>query len=210
MLPANGPNGEAKGRTSASAVEAGRVLQARADLVAAENEWRLLVRRLHSEGYTDVKPEVRTAQPRMSFLKMLTRQMDPRDRWLALLASMVCFVGIMNAMLMSVHERVHEIGTMKCLGALESFIIKLYFLESPFVGMVGTLLGIGVGFVLSMARAGWAFGFGPVFEYFDFEGALFSALGTLLIGSALSVGAAIVPAVSAARKDPIEAMRVEE
>lgn len=210
VLQANGPNKEAKARTSAGPLQAWRVLQARADLVAAENEWRLLVRRLHNEGYTNVKPEVRTAQPRLSFLKMLTRQMDPKDRWLALLASLVCFVGIMNAMLMSVHERVHEIGTMKCLGALESFIVKLYFLESSFVGMVGTLMGILVGFVLSMLRAASAFGFGPIFKYFDFEGALLSALGTLLIGSALSVGAAIVPAVSAARKDPVEAMRVEE
>ncbi|MCK4402075.1 ABC transporter permease, partial [bacterium] len=44
--------------------------------------------------------------------------------WLVVLSLMVCVVGIANAMLMSVTERYKEIGTMKCLGALDRFIIK--------------------------------------------------------------------------------------
>ena len=187
-------------------------LRARADMVRSENEWTLLWRNLQKEGYTDVELEITAteAPPRLSYLNMLLRHMDPRDRWLALLAALVCFVGILNAMLMSVHERFREIGTMKCLGALESFIVKLYFLESSFIGMVGTLIGIVIGFILSMVRAMSAFGITTVYENFDFGGAMLSAFGTLLIGSFLSVGAAIFPARSAAKMDPVVAMRVDE
>ena len=187
-----------------------RLAKSRADRLAAETEWQLLWRKLQAEGYTDVKAEFTEAPEETSFLRTLATQMDPRDRWLAALAALVCFVGILNAMLMSVHERFREIGTMKCLGALESFIVKLYFLESSFIGMVGTLIGIGIGFLLSLGRAMAAFGFGTVLRYFDFRGACLSALGTLLIGSLLSVAAAYFPARAAARMDPVEAMRVEE
>jgi len=187
------------------------ILRTKADVVRAETEWELLSRKLKKEA--DVEAEIKPGTPpppRMGFVDMLVKQMDARSRWLALLAALVCFVGIWNAMLMSVHERFREIGTMKCLGALESFIVKLYFLESAFIGMAGTLIGIFIGFLLSMVQALSAFGFGAVFANYDFTGALFSAVGTLLIGSLLSVGAAIFPAMSAAKMDPVVAMRVDE
>jgi len=199
-------------KTGPAAEAEWRKLQTKAAVVRAENEWQLLARKLAAEGYADVKPEIttRVKPERLSFVGMLLRQMDPRDKWLALLAALVCFVGIWNAMLMSVHERFREIGTMKCLGALESFIIKLYFLESSFIGMVGTMLGIVIGFLLSMVRAVSAFGFTTVFKNFSLADVLLSALGTLIVGSLLSIGAAIFPARSAAKMDPVEAMRVDE
>ena len=43
---------------------------------------------------------------------------------------LVCTVGITNSMLMAVTERFKEIGTMKCLGALDSFVVVLFMLES--------------------------------------------------------------------------------
>jgi FtsX-like permease family protein len=195
-----------------AALKKWRVAQATADYRLERLKWSLLVRQLKDEGHDieDKVDELTAVPAKPSYTEIVTTYMAPRDKWLALLASLVCFVGIMNAMLMSVHERFREIGTMKCLGALESFIVKLYFLESAFIGMVGTLLGIATGFLLSMVRAMIAFGPAVVFENFDLTGALLSALGTLLIGSLLSVGAAIFPAMSAAKMDPIEAMRVDE
>src|SRR5205823_11951957 len=64
-----------------------------------------------------------------------------QSRWIVGLALMVAFVGILNAMLMSVTERFREIGTMKCLGALDGFIVRLFLLESLFQGVVGAVLG---------------------------------------------------------------------
>src|SRR5947199_172809 len=81
-----------------------------------------------------------------------------QTRWLIGLALLVAFVGILNAMLMSVTERFREIGTMKCLGALDGFIIKLFLLESAFQGVVGTVIGIVVGLLLSLAAATASYG----------------------------------------------------
>lgn len=64
-----------------------------------------------------------------------------RNTWLAGLSILVATVGIANSVLMSVTERFREIGTMKCLGALDSFVVRLFFLESAFAGMIGSAVG---------------------------------------------------------------------
>ena len=131
-----------------------------------------------------------------------------QTRWVIGLALLVAFVGILNAMLMSVTERFREIGTMKCLGALDSFIVKLFLLESLFQGVVGTAAGILVGVSVSFISATISYG-GATF-YHLLTGQIFWNLGiTLVVGMALSVGGAILPALQAARMEPIAAMRVE-
>src|SRR5687768_6986949 len=79
-------------------------------------------------------------------------------RWLTGLALLVALVGILNAMLMSVTERYREIGTMKCLGALDSFIVKLFLIESLFQGVVGTIVGVVMGLALSMISLSSSYG----------------------------------------------------
>src|SRR5207253_7391546 len=81
-----------------------------------------------------------------------------QHRWLIGLALLVAFVGILNAMLMSVTERFREIGTMKCLGALDGFIVKLFLIESLFQGVVGTILGVLVGLGLSLLSLASTYG----------------------------------------------------
>jgi len=141
---------------------------------------------------------------------------DPEDiasnrtqtRWLLGLALMVAFVGILNAMLMSVTERFREIGTMKCLGALDGFIIKLFLIESLFQGVVGTLVGIALGLLLSMAGMTSSY-HGYAWKNFPALGILMAAAICLLVGVGLTVAGAVYPAWQAARMQPIEAMRVE-
>jgi predicted lysophospholipase L1 biosynthesis ABC-type transport system permease subunit len=131
-----------------------------------------------------------------------------QTRWLLGLALLVAFVGILNAMLMSVTERFREIGTMKCLGALDGFIVKLFLIESLFQGVVGTVIGIAVGLGLSLAAAATTYG-GYAFKNLPY-GQLISAIAiSLLIGIGLTVAGAVYPAWQAARMQPIEAMRVE-
>ncbi|GEM_PF-2335967 len=69
-----------------------------------------------------------------------------RLSWLVILSLLVCVVGITNSMLMSVTERIREIGTMKCLGALDGFIVKLFVIESSLHGIFGTMVGVILGF----------------------------------------------------------------
>ena len=129
-----------------------------------------------------------------------------KQTWLISLSLLVCVVGIANAMLMSVTERYREIGTMKCLGALDSFIIKLFLLESTFQGVAGTLVGIVVGLVMTMMLALIDYGM-FVFQYFPTGGILRSTLAAIVSGTLLSLIGAMLPAYKAAKMEPVEAMR---
>lgn len=131
-----------------------------------------------------------------------------QNRWLLSLALLVAFVGILNAMLMSVTERFREIGTMKCLGALDSFIIRLFLLESLFQGIVGTVIGIAIGLVLALLSLTTTYG--PIaLHNLPAARLLFDTLLCFIIGLTLTIGGALYPARQAARMQPIEAMRVE-
>jgi hypothetical protein len=131
-----------------------------------------------------------------------------RQIWLITLSLLVCGVGITNAMLMSVTERYREIGTMKCLGALDSFIVKLFLLEASFQGLIGTVAGVIVGFLLSFVISLASYG-GAVTHYFP-VGRILGFVGlSVLIGLALSVLGAVLPATKAAKMEPVEAMRAE-
>jgi len=131
-----------------------------------------------------------------------------QHRWLITLALLVAFVGILNAMLMSVTERFREIGTMKCLGALDSFIVKLFLIESLFQGVVGTVVGVVVGLGLSLLSLSVTYG---KLAWTDLPFAQLTAATALClsIGIGLTVAAAVYPAWQAAKMQPIEAMRVE-
>jgi len=143
------------------------------------------------------------------FVTDFLRQMSPTDKWLAILALLVCFVGIANAMFMTVQERFREIGTMKCLGALDSFIVKIFLIESASLGFIGTLFGIIIGLLLSTLRQLYVYGW-PALGYFPGLNVLLAALLAALVGLILSIAAALLPAQRAARMEPVEAMRVEE
>lgn len=131
-----------------------------------------------------------------------------QTRWVLGLALAVAFVGILNAMLMSVTERFREIGTMKCLGALDGFIVKLYLIESLFQGVAGTVVGAILGLALSIASASITFG---RFAWLNAPlGRIAAGVGVCVaIGVTLTVAGAVYPAWQAARMQPIEAMRVD-
>ena len=129
-----------------------------------------------------------------------------KQTWLISLSLLVCVVGIANAMLMSVTERFREIGTMKCLGALDSFIVKLFLLESTFQGIAGTTAGIIIGFALTFLLGLLDYG-GYVLDYFPLSKIAESAGFALVVGTSLSLIGAMLPAYRAAKMEPVEAMR---
>ena len=131
-----------------------------------------------------------------------------QTRWLVGLALLVAFAGILNAMLMSVTERFREIGTMKCLGALDSFIIKLFLIESLFQGGVGTVVGVLMGLLLSMASMSSSYGV-YAWKNVPWHSLIISVIICFCVGVGLTVAGAVYPAWQAARMQPIEAMRVE-
>lgn len=131
-----------------------------------------------------------------------------RQLWLVIMSLLVCTVGITNSMLMSVTERFKEIGTMKCLGALDIFVVELFLLESGLLGIVASFIGWLVGFIsialLAAVGHGWAMigkiGFLP----------LLGTLGkAMFFGVLLTVIATIPPAIRAAQMPPAMALRTE-
>lgn len=136
------------------------------------------------------------------------REAANRQTWLVIMSLLVCTVGITNSMLMSVTERYKEIGTMKCLGALDIFVVELFLLESGFLGVIASFMGWLIGFfsiyLIALASQGW-----------DVVGqiTLLQILGTLgkamAIGTFLTVVATIPPAIRAAKMPPAMALRTE-
>ncbi len=125
------------------------------------------------------------------------------------LTLLTSLVGIINAMLMAVSERVKEIGTLKCLGATDQFVVRAYFVESTIQGVCGSMIGLLVGLIVAVGVSFKTYGL-YTFSTFPVSGVLTSLLISLGAGAALSVSAAIIPAYMAARKQPVEALRVEE
>lgn len=136
-------------------------------------------------------------------------QQSDQEIWLMALSCVLCVVVIANTMLMSVSERVSEIGTLKCLGALDRFIVRMFLVESVFVGLAASAVGAVAGYLLTILQIGITLGFGPLLG-----GDLLTPLvaGVPIgvgAGTLITVVAAGYPAYVAARMKPVDAMRAE-
>ncbi|MDO8683095.1 MAG: FtsX-like permease family protein, partial [Armatimonadota bacterium] len=131
-----------------------------------------------------------------------------RQIWLVVMSLLVCTIGITNSMLMSVTERFKEIGTMKCLGALDKFVVELFLLESSMLGIAASFAGWLVGFGLMAAMAVATQGLGMLSQLSFME--VLRTLGIALVaGSTLTTIATIAPAIRASQMPPAAALRVE-
>jgi hypothetical protein len=134
---------------------------------------------------------------------------SPKQRWIIILSLLVCTVGIVNAQLMAVTERFREIGTMKCLGALDRFVLRLFILEAGMQGLAGAVAGSLAGAALALAGGVIRYGGPAVSQAAAADVAASIALSTG-IGIGLSLLGVFYPALVAARMQPVEAMRVEQ
>ena len=109
-------------------------------------------------------------------------------------------IGIMNILLVSVTERTREIGIRKALGASNIHIVWQFLIESLVMSLAGGIAGYFAGYIIAFSIARSFLTFDPVFGW--------SIVGASM-GTSLIVGLVfgLYPAILAARKNPIEALR---
>ena len=119
----------------------------------------------------------------------------------ALLALVVGGLSVVNTMLMAVSERVREIGLKKAVGAHFSHIVREYLAESVTIGLLAGLIGVLLGWgVTSLLNAG-----NPNLGLFLLTWRL--VILSLVFAIGLGAVAGIIPAMRAARMDPVRALR---
>jgi len=132
---------------------------------------------------------------------------------------LVAGVGIMNIMIISLMERTREIGIMKAIGMKDGTVLAIFLSESLIMGLVGTLSGIGFGYLLALGVNNLDLLGGMISS--ATEGTVMSGipstpiltttnlLSALFFGIAVSILFGIYPAWRASRLEPVDALRYE-
>jgi len=124
---------------------------------------------------------------------------------IASISIIVGVIGIVNTMTTSVLERKKEIGIMKAIGAKNKHIFLQFFVESGLMGLIGGILGVIFGMIIGYVGILGINSFvgSTASPRFNIPLIVFSLLGSFIIGAA----AGIIPAMSAAKQNPVEALR---
>lgn len=129
----------------------------------------------------------------------------------AIIALLAASFGIVNTLLMSVQERTREIGLMKAMGMGSGRVFSLFSLEAVFIGFLGSALGVVIGMLVGTAvssvLAAGLFSDLVGLTLIAFDPVSIVVVIVVVMGIAFLAGT--LPAVRAARADPVESLRYE-
>ena len=174
----------------------------RADLTGAYQEADHLLLQLH--GITDAADADFTITSQASLIAANTsvdHTLTILLGGIAAISLIVGGIGVMNIMLVSVTERVREIGLRKALGATPRVIRRQFLVEASVLGLVGGLLGVLAG----LLGVVWL----PGLIGDPISSSPTAAVGALVIALAIGVLFGVYPASRAATLAPIDALRSE-
>lgn len=129
----------------------------------------------------------------------------------AAIALLAAGFGIVNTLLMSVQERTREIGLMKAMGMPGGSVFAMFSIEAAFIGLLGSALGAGLAILGGSYASGLLAG-SLLTELPGLQVIAFDPVAIVIIVltvMALAFLAGTVPAIRAARQDPIDALRYE-
>jgi putative ABC transport system permease protein len=119
---------------------------------------------------------------------------------------MVAATSIFNVMMMSVTERVREIGILRSIGTQKGEVLRMFIYEAVILGLVGAVIGaimsLLLGWLVVLAMVGTT-------EYFFTYQSLIYVPVSMAIGIAICIVSGVYPAWRAANLDPIEALRAD-
>ncbi len=124
----------------------------------------------------------------------------------ASVALLVGGIGIMNIMLISVNQRIKEVGLRKSIGAKNKDILLQFLVESIFVSLIGGIIGIILGVLVAFLAA-------VVINFLGYEWEFLISFSSIIIAVLISVSVGIIfgvyPARKASRISPMEALHYE-
>jgi putative ABC transport system permease protein len=168
----------------------------------AQDEARAILRaRRHVDPGKDDDFGITTSEMFMDLYRNLTGMIFIVFVGVAGISLVVGGIVIMNIMMVSVTERTREIGIRKALGARKSDILMQFLVESATLSLTGGAIGVALGSAIALLVAAVS----PM----PAEVSMLAIFLGLFMSTSIGLIFGIYPAMSAARKDPIEALRSE-
>jgi putative ABC transport system permease protein len=169
--------------------------------LAKEEATQLLRERRRLQPGVKEEFEIRTQE---EILEMINKFSITFSLFLGAVASislLVGGIGIMNIMLVSVNERIKEIGIRMAVGARGKDILYQFLVEAVALSVLGGIIGIAFGYIASYVV--------KVMTRWEMDVSLFSIMLSITFASAVGVFFGLYPAWKASKLDPIQALRHE-